>query len=70
MIAILVVIVMMLFGLLHSVLAGRGSKNLMRDVFGDRLYEGFYRLGYNAFAVLLLLPVGAILVLNPGATLW
>lgn len=58
------------FGVLHSILARLTVKAYMRDRVGDRAFEGFYRLGYNAFSVITFLPVVAVLLLAPGPTVW
>ncbi len=63
-------LLMAAFAVLHSWLAGRNVKQAIRHRIGDRAYHGFYRLAYNFFAVLTLLPPFAIAILNPGNTVW
>jgi protein-S-isoprenylcysteine O-methyltransferase Ste14 len=61
---------MALFGILHSWLAGQNIKQAIRQRLGERVYQGFYRLGYNALAVATLGPVGVFVLLNPGQVIW
>ncbi len=61
---------MALFGVLHSWLAGQNIKQAIRKRMGERAYHGFYRLGYNVFAVLTLLTPGLFVLFNPGRVIW
>jgi len=58
------------FGLIHSLLAGQRVKQWASRRFGQRSYEGFYRLAYNVLAALTILPVIALVALRPGAVVW
>jgi methanethiol S-methyltransferase len=49
-----VVRVCMLWALVHSVLASKPAKNLVRRVAGPRYRDGLYRVAYNAQSVVLL----------------
>jgi protein-S-isoprenylcysteine O-methyltransferase Ste14 len=49
----------LLWGLLHSLLASLRAKNLIRRWCGDR-FARFYRLLYNAFAIISFLPALAV----------
>ncbi len=57
------------YGAVHSLLASVGVKQWARSHFGPRT-DRFYRLAYNAFAVVSFLPVFALLVLLPGTRLY
>ena len=58
------------FGLLHSMMAGLGIKDRARERFGNRAYEGFYRLFYNIFSVVTFTPVVLTVMLTPSQVLW
>ncbi len=58
------------FGLIHSVLAAIGIKYRFRAAFGDRAYEGFYRLIYNILSIITFVPVMLLIVLSPSTILW
>lgn len=61
----------LLWALLHSLTAARGVKHRVQERFGRRLYDGFYRLAYNAFSVLSILPLLFLLATRvPAAVLW
>lgn len=66
---IAVLVAMSIYAFVHSWLAGE-AKTLFRARFGDRAYYGFYRLLYNAFAVISFLPVLYLVTFHPGSTLW
>jgi protein-S-isoprenylcysteine O-methyltransferase Ste14 len=59
----------LLYGGLHSLLASNKVKSLAQQAFGQDFMR-FYRLIYNAFAILTFLPVLAIPVIWPGLTLY
>jgi protein-S-isoprenylcysteine O-methyltransferase Ste14 len=40
------------FGVVHSLLAGEPAKGTFRRRFGDRAFNGFYRIGFNLLALL------------------
>jgi protein-S-isoprenylcysteine O-methyltransferase Ste14 len=40
------------FAVLHSALASQEVKAWVRGRFGDRIFDGFYRLGFNALALI------------------
>jgi protein-S-isoprenylcysteine O-methyltransferase Ste14 len=63
------IILVLSWGLLHSLLASQKAKELARRWLGDRLNR-FYRLGYNAFACVSFLPVLAALFLVPDRRLY
>ena len=58
-----------LWGLIHSVLASVGFKNLLSRTLGDGFMK-FYRLLYNIFAVISILPVLYLMIVLPDRTLY
>jgi protein-S-isoprenylcysteine O-methyltransferase Ste14 len=66
---VLIILAVLVYGLLHSLLASLGVKSLARRWFGP-LVDRFYRLGYNIFASLSLLPILALPALLPDQTLY
>lgn len=70
MITIIVLVGMALFGVLHSLAACKPVKDWIKRQVGTRVYEGFYRLAYNVFAVFSLLPFAILLLFFPGVTIW
>jgi protein-S-isoprenylcysteine O-methyltransferase Ste14 len=58
-----------LWGIVHSLLASVGFKNYLRRTLGDHLMK-FYRLFYNIFAVISILPVLYLMVVLPDRTLY
>ena len=57
--------------LLHSLTAASHLKQRIRQIIGDRAYEGLYRLLYNLFSALTILPVLYLLVTQvPAAPIW
>ena len=65
---ILVFTAVIVWGALHSALAGIPAKNAARRWFGP-MADHFYRIGFNAAAVMTLMPVLAILARNSGSVL-
>jgi protein-S-isoprenylcysteine O-methyltransferase Ste14 len=63
------VLSVLLWGLVHSLLASLKVKELMRQVFGPRA-DRFYRLAYNIFTCVSFLPVLAVMFLVPDRTLY
>lgn len=57
------------YGAVHSWLASRQAKMLFRRIFGSRI-DRYYRLMYNGFAIISLLPVLALPALLPDRRLW
>lgn len=58
------------FAVIHSITAAQWFKDLVRQAVGPPLYRGWYRLLYNIFSVLTLLPVGYFYLLLPLGTAW
>lgn len=60
-----------IWALLHSLTAARRTKQWFRQVLGERTYEGLFRLFYNLFAILTILPVIFLLATQvPDAAVW
>ncbi|MBL8153728.1 MAG: hypothetical protein JNM70_06055 [Anaerolineae bacterium] len=66
----IIIALLALFAILHSWLAGSGIKAVVRDRIGEQAYEAYYRLGYNVWSIVTLLPVVIALLLNPGQVIW
>lgn len=66
--------VLLAFGLwagVHTLLAAEGVKMAVRRRIGERAYAGFYRLAYNLFSLLSIVPVFVVLAtVVPSTTLW
>ena len=58
---VLFIISFIIWALLHSITASRRTKAVVRGWIGDRAYEGWYRLFYNVFSFVTILPVFYIL---------
>jgi len=58
-----------LWGIVHSLLASMGFKNLIRRTLGDTFMK-FYRLFYNVFAVLSIAPILYLMISLPDQTLY
>lgn len=58
-----------LWGIVHSLLASIRFKNSLRHLFGERLMK-FYRLFYNIFAVISILPVLYLMIVLPDRVLY
>lgn len=63
------ILVVLLWGLLHSLLASHRAKKLAQQVFGAG-ERRFYRLVYNLFATLSFAPILAIAALTPDRVLY
>lgn len=60
-----------LWAVVHSLTAGARVKNWARQRLGERVHAGLYRLGYNLFAFLSMLPVlWALWTQVPDRLLW
>lgn len=66
---LLIVFAVIVYGAVHSLLASLWAKAHARRLFGS-LAERLYRLGYNVFAVLTLLPVLALPLVLPDEPLY
>lgn len=60
-----------IWAVVHSLTAGPAAKERFRARFGERAYEGWYRVFYNLFSLLSILPVLYVLATSiPDRTLW
>jgi protein-S-isoprenylcysteine O-methyltransferase Ste14 len=64
-----IVLSVLLWGLVHSLLATHKAKEMARQVLGAGTGR-FYRLGYNFFALASFLPVLVVMFLVPDTTLY
>jgi len=67
--SIALTIYFVIYGVVHSWLASISVKNWMRQTFGSTA-DRWYRLAYNIFAVITLLPLLPMLILLPSRTLY
>ena len=65
-----ILIGMLVYGVVHSLLAGRRVKQTFRAWLGDRAYYGLYRLCYNIFAAVTFMPIAFALLLLPSRQVW
>jgi methanethiol S-methyltransferase len=65
-----VIVLLAAFAVVHSWLAGKNVKTVIRQRIGERRYHGFYRLAYNIFAVLTLAPAVIAAVVDRGQIIW
>lgn len=63
------VLAIALWGIVHSLLASTGIKDLFRRTFGDGFMR-FYRLLYNIFSVISFLPIVYLMVILPDRVLY
>jgi len=63
------ILLVLFWGMLHSLLASQQAKELTRRWLGDKPNR-FYRLGYNVFACVSFLPVLAAMFLIPDRILY
>jgi protein-S-isoprenylcysteine O-methyltransferase Ste14 len=60
-----------MWAVLHSVTAAASTKQVIRQIMGDYAYEGLYRLLYNLFAIITILPVLYLLITQvPAVPIW
>jgi protein-S-isoprenylcysteine O-methyltransferase Ste14 len=63
------IITIALWGLVHSLLASMGFKNLLRKTLGDGFMK-FYRALYNLFAVISIAPILYLMISPPNPILY
>jgi methanethiol S-methyltransferase len=63
------ILLILLWGLLHSLLASLRAKDLIRHWFGER-FARFYRLFYNVFAIITFLPALVVSAFTPDRILY
>jgi len=64
--ALLILASLAAFGVIHSLTAALNFKNFLRQKLGKRFVEGWYRLFYNIFSVVTLLPTLVLTATLPG----
>ncbi len=67
--SLLLIFYFTLYAIIHSYLAGAGLKQWFRQKFGSST-DRWYRLAYNIFATITLLPMFVLLKLLPDQTLY
>lgn len=65
-----ILISMALYGLLHSLLASNGGKDIMKWILGERFFKSWYRLFYNFIAVLTLIPTFWLMASSADQPMW
>lgn len=65
-----ILLAFLVFGVVHSALAGNAARAAFQRQFGERAYHGLYRLAYNTIAVATAAPLALLLVVVPGRELW
>lgn len=65
----IILLAVLVYGVVHSALATIGFKSLLRSWLGPGV-DRWYRLAYNAFAILTLLPILALTALLPDRELY
>ena len=63
------IFIIALWGIVHSLLASMGFKNFLRVTLGNRFMK-YYRLLYNIFAAVSILPVLYLMITLPDTTLY
>lgn len=61
---------LMLYGILHSILAAFNTKAIFTKFFGQRAYHGLYTLFFNTIALVSLLPIFALMWTMDTSTIW
>ena len=67
---VLILLAMVVFGILHSLLASQAAKRLARTAVGARHAHGWYRLLYNITAAISLMPALLLLIGLPDRELY
>jgi len=65
----LLILAVVLWGVIHSIMASLGFKSLIHRIFGDGLMR-FYRLFYNAFSAFSFAPIFYLMVVLPNKDLY
>lgn len=55
---------MLAFAVVHSLTADRQVKSWVASIFGQRAYEGWYRLIYNGLSFIMIMPITAYVFLG------
>ncbi len=67
---LIILLGMLIFSVVHSLLAAQTTKQAFQHRFGERAYHAFYRLGFNILASLSVVPIMLLLYFHPGETIW
>jgi len=67
---ILVIVLVIVFGVLHSLTADHRLKTWIANRIGQRTYDGWYRLVYNLISVALLMPVFLLMLLSESTVIY
>jgi len=65
-----IILAMLVFAVIHSLMARSGIKTGIRHRINERTYYGLYRLVYNIIAGLTFVPVLIVAAAAPGPVLW
>lgn len=65
-----VILSVIVFAVIHSILAQNRVKAGIQAWMGERAYLGLYRIGYNLLAALTLIPALIAIALYPGGVIW
>lgn len=64
-------VALLVWAIVHSLTAGASTKEWYRQTFGERAYQGTFRLAYNVLSGLTLLPILYLLLTRvPDRLLW
>ena len=63
-------VLLLIYGVVHSLMAAFFMKRWVQNHMGDRAYLGLYRLVFNIIAIITLLPVFYLGALEPGEIVW
>jgi protein-S-isoprenylcysteine O-methyltransferase Ste14 len=66
----LLFLTLVLFGVIHSILARLVFKQWLKRYWGDYFFEGWYRLLYNLFAIVTFTPPALILLATESGDVW
>ncbi|MFQ3565500.1 MAG: DUF1295 domain-containing protein [Aggregatilineales bacterium] len=61
---------LLLYGLIHSLLASHRAKSQFERTFGSRAYHGLYRLIFNLIATMSFIPYLLLLIVAPSTIVW
>jgi len=67
---ILVIVLVIVFGVLHSLTADQRVKDWFANRVGQRTYDGLYRLTYNIVSVVLLAPAFLVMMTTESTVLY
>jgi protein-S-isoprenylcysteine O-methyltransferase Ste14 len=65
-----ILLALLLYGVIHSILAAHRTKDWVKGWWGDRNYNRFYRLFFSLQAAILFVPVLLLVVLLPDKTIY